>query len=552
MRLQKCGIAAVGFLWLTAACIRADDKLPTDLAAIPGDGIGFIHLRVGEVLEGESMKPVRELIMKAGPAAIKAFNDRFVPAPLTLDRLTLIILKPDNGAPEPPIVVIAGTSKPFDSAKVVSAGFPKAQVQKSGMTTYHVDPENDIGIKVLDDRHILFGPATTVGQYLLAKPAPAGIFAAAIKDAQSKSLTIALNTGMLPGEAIAELPPPLQPLARAQMLHATLQIEKESKFDLHLHYASDAAAKAGEGALQEGVAMAREELKKLKKDAEDKVYPKKPGEVSPYADLPEAAVALVALGAITQLDDYLAKLPVQHRDATLQASITIPQGPFGTVLATAALGTGFALPAVQKVRMAAARSQSSNNLKQIALALHNYHDTYNQFPAAAICDKNGKPLLSWRVAILPYIEQDVLYRQFKLDEPWDSEHNKKLGSVLVKVFTIPGIAPPGQNLCHYRVFYGKGAIFDLRKGTRIADIADGTSNTFMIVEAEEGVPWTKPDELEYDPEKPLPKLGKQYPDVFQAAFADGSVRVLQKKLAEKTIRALITRNGGEVIGNDLR
>src|SRR5207249_2796575 len=77
-------------------------------------------------------------------------------------------------------------------------------------------------------------------------------------------------------------------------------------------------------------------------------------------------------------------------------------------------------------RIAGRRTVSQNNLKQIGLAMHNYHDTYRHFPPQALTDKNGKPLLSWRVAVLPFIEQDNLYRQFKLDEPWDSEHNRKL------------------------------------------------------------------------------------------------------------------------------
>lgn len=548
--IQLTMVTAAALFWLQP--VRADDKLPTDLAAVPGDGIGFVHLRLGGVLDGEAIKPLRDMLLKAGPKALKAFNERFVPAPTSIDRVTLIITKPDNGSDEPPFIIIVGTSKPFDTTKVVSVGFPKAQEQKAGETKFYVDPENDIAVKVLDDRHILLGAPATVGQYLSAKPAPPGPFASAFADAKTKTLTIALNSGLLPGEALAGIPPPLQPLARAKLVQATVDFGTETKIDLRLRYVDAAAAKAGEGAMQEGLAMAREELKKIKKDAESKVFPKKPGELSPYADLPEATVALIALGAITQIDEYLQKLPVKREDTALHASLTIPSGPYGTLMATAALGAGFALPAVQKARMAAARSQSSNNLKQMALAMHNYHDTYNQFPAAAICDKNGKPLLSWRVAILPYIEQDNLYKQFKLDEPWDSEHNKKLAQINVKVYQIPGVNQPGNTLCHYRVFYGKGAMFDLRKGPRINDITDGTSNTLLIVETEEGVPWTKPDELEYDPEKALPKLGKQYPEVFQAAFADGSVRVLQRKISEKTLRALITRNGGEVTGNDFK
>ena len=95
------------------------------------------------------------------------------------------------------------------------------------------------------------------------------------------------------------------------------------------------------------------------------------------------------------------------------------------------------LEAVQKVREAASRAQSQNNLKQFALAMHNYHSTYNHLPPAASFDKNGKPMLSWRVMILPFIEQDALYKQFRLEEPWDSEHNKKLLAKMPEVFASP-------------------------------------------------------------------------------------------------------------------
>jgi hypothetical protein len=190
------------------------------------------------------------------------------------------------------------------------------------------------------------------------------------------------------------------------------------------------------------------------------------------------------------------------------------------------------------------RRASSNNLKQIALALHNYHDVHLHFPPAAICDKDGKPLLSWRVAILPFIEQNALYKQFKLDEPWDSDHNKKLAAVNVKTFTLPGIkAEPG--LTFYRALVGNGAAWDLTKGIRIVEFADGTSNTILVVEAKDGVPWTKPDELTYDPNK-LPEVG-YFKDGFTAVFADGATRWIKKSIDAKVLHALITRAGGEVV-----
>src|SRR5262249_32469673 len=116
--------------------------------------------------------------------------------------------------------------------------------------------------------------------------------------------------------------------------------------------------------------------------------------------------------------------------------------------------------------------------------------------------------------------------------------------------SLPGVSKEGETDTYYRVFYNNGALFDLRKGVKITQILDGTSNTIMVAEASEGVPWSKPDDLEYDPNKPLPKLGKQDPKVFMVAMADGSVRAVSKSITEKTLRAAITRDGGEVLGPD--
>jgi prepilin-type processing-associated H-X9-DG protein len=207
--------------------------------------------------------------------------------------------------------------------------------------------------------------------------------------------------------------------------------------------------------------------------------------------------------------------------------------------------------AVLRIQSAAAVLQSANNLKQIALALHNYHDTNNAFPPAAVCDKKGKPQLSWRVLILPYIEEDRLYKEFKLDEPWDSEHNKKLIARMPKVYAMPGKSKPGDTDTYYRVFVGNGAGFDWLMGGKITGITDGTSNTLMVITAADAVPWTKPDELEFDPDKDMTKLfGKVVNGKAQVAMFDGSVHTLKKLPSRETTNALITKNGGEVIGPD--
>jgi prepilin-type processing-associated H-X9-DG protein len=162
-------------------------------------------------------------------------------------------------------------------------------------------------------------------------------------------------------------------------------------------------------------------------------------------------------------------------------------------------------------------------------------------------DKKGKPLLSWRVAILPFIEQDNLYKEFKLDEPWDSDHNKKLIDKMPKVYALPNkLSKPTET--HYRVLVGGDSMWDWIQGSTITQITDGTSNTWMVVEAEEGVPWTKPDELEFDPKKPLPKFSTKFRGGFHVLYCDGSVRLY--KQVPKQAAAMITKSGGEVVTDE--
>jgi prepilin-type processing-associated H-X9-DG protein len=165
-------------------------------------------------------------------------------------------------------------------------------------------------------------------------------------------------------------------------------------------------------------------------------------------------------------------------------------------------------------------------LKDLGLAFHSYFDTYRQFPPQAVFSKDGKPLLSWRVLVLPYLgkEYKELYGQFHLDEPWDSEHNKKLLAKMPSVYAAPGSKTAQAHETHYRAFVDHGAFFDGKQPTKIGDVRDGLSQTITVVEAEKSVPWTKPEELPFNPDGPLPKLGGLFKGGFNALFADGHVR----------------------------
>ncbi|MCE9525919.1 MAG: DUF1559 domain-containing protein, partial [Planctomycetales bacterium] len=209
-------------------------------------------------------------------------------------------------------------------------------------------------------------------------------------------------------------------------------------------------------------------------------------------------------------------------------------------------------PAVVTARGAASRAQSMNNLKQLMLAMHNYHDVYRHFPSAYGVKKDGTKLLSWRVYLLPFVEQDALYKEFHLDEPWDSEHNKKLISKMPKLFASPNLPDElaKKGMASYVAPVGEKTIWDENKGTFIANITDGTSNTLAILEAdaEHSVIWTKPDDLTIDWKAPLKglelwKSGTKA--IFLAAFCDGSVHAISDKIDPALMKKLLQKDDGE-------
>jgi Protein of unknown function (DUF1559) len=205
------------------------------------------------------------------------------------------------------------------------------------------------------------------------------------------------------------------------------------------------------------------------------------------------------------------------------------------------------------------RKASMHNLRQIGIALHAFHDKERRLPPPALCSPRGKPLLSWRVAILPWLDQADLHKQFRFNEPWDSPHNKALLKKMPAVYAPVGVKTREPYTTFYQAVVGPGAAWELRPdkndpfgaaGLRLSDFTDGLSNTILVVEGWDPVPWTKPADVAYDPKKPLPKLGGLLRNGFNVLTGDANVRFLSNRINEKTLRALITRAGGEPIALD--
>jgi hypothetical protein len=208
------------------------------------------------------------------------------------------------------------------------------------------------------------------------------------------------------------------------------------------------------------------------------------------------------------------------------------------------------LPAVQAAREAARRAQASNHLKQLTLAMQNYHDVYGALPPAVVTDDTGKPLYSGRVLLLPFLEQNGLYSAFDKSKAWDSPANLALAQTNLLIFTDPS-APttriPGQT--DFLFVAGKGTVFEPRPGgARFRDISDGTSNTMFMVEVRNsGIGWAEPADI--DISQPMSLPAGNHPNINLAAFFDGHTQAIAKTASPQLIRDLATCAGGETIGD---
>ncbi|MDW8244124.1 MAG: DUF1559 domain-containing protein, partial [Thermogemmata sp.] len=392
----------------------------------------------------------------------------------------------------------------------------------------------------LDSRTLLFG-GNLKARHRRLKPVPPearGPLHERIQEARTQSPFIfaALQSRQIPDQLLEaldkEIPLVADLIRNTRLVSLTVSLKQPLTAEFSLHAATaDGAARTEKAVAQLRQLVLRaldESLRDMQKS---------------LADRPSLESIHVCLAALAKAID---KGELKTRDTTTQLRLELDAS---SLPVAAAFITG-----VQEIREAAVRTRSTNNLKQIVLALHIYHDAQGRFPPAATVDENGKPLLSWRVLILPFLEQEQLFRRFKLNEPWDSEHNKKLIPLMPKIYALPGTEDQEgkAGMTYYRVFVGNGAAWELGKGFRIGDFTDGAANTWSVVVADQAVPWTKPSELPFDPKKDMSTLLGKVGNVWQAAYVDGSVRNFSKLPKADVIKALITRAGGEVIPDDDR
>jgi prepilin-type processing-associated H-X9-DG protein len=206
-------------------------------------------------------------------------------------------------------------------------------------------------------------------------------------------------------------------------------------------------------------------------------------------------------------------------------------------------------PFIKQAAESREREKASEGLSALLTGMHSYHDAHNRFPTTGSYGPRGQPLLSWRVHLLPHLSQGALYKQFRLNEPWDSEHNKKLIAKMPVVYRPANRKLAAQYKTTYLAPRGEETMFPAKRGVRIQEVLDGTSNTILLIDADDdrAVVWTRPDDLTYDGKQPDKGLSARHGGKIMVGMADGSVQFLPGDIDKKLLHALFTRAGGEEV-----
>jgi hypothetical protein len=545
-----------------------DTELPLDLDLVPREAFGFISVRVADLFAQDRNHTLRRMLFD------RHLGHEFLPflgdvlrqlelQPTDIERATLVVydIKADTGN----AVIIVATRQPYDHDKAplvrtvraaIEGGNPAMAEGPGGagllflgerlfVTTLpanmadlnplrHWDP-----LKVLDEFLARVPQANAAGALRPALDRAASGRYRAIVGLHPPAQWIEDQLEHAPDEPLALLTPLGRPLALIITLESRPASGAPPAADFshitaNLLYPDEEQAETADRALPRVIEWARKVV------SEEAHEPRTANTVFGKL-LSEFEFAFTAARVERQGKEV-------HVQLALKSDVSTNIGE--QLVGIDELGD-------ENFREKAARAQSDNNLRQLAFAMHNFAArNFGELPPVAILRADGKPLLSWRVAILPYIEKSNLYLGFKLDEPWDSEHNKKLLAKMPELFASPrDIEGKQPSTTFYQVFVGpKGeALFETgRQAMYPSDITDGTFETFLIVETKEAVPWTKPDDIPYSSKGPLPKLGGIFPDGFNAAMADGTVRFIKRGVSDKTLRAFITPAGGDMPGDDWR
>ncbi len=538
--------------------------------AVPNDALGVLALRPAELLSQQALQYAKALMLQA-----EKENSRLYPLriPLTeIKTLTVIFLAPEPGIPHSQLLnyaTVIETTKDVD-LKQVAVDFSGGKLSSRDGVHYLQDKINSgARLAILNKREMLHTENEKILRQILdvRKNEQSGRWTEQWKPIEKNSIAALFNLRHLRelvwknqwkvdfNESVwkASLAPVWENtdvitlganVSDKTSLQATLYQQQDGKQILKT---LDAAHILGANLLQQ-----HEQQILLQKQREQLVK------------LPLVKLALQLVNSI--------QFEQMNENVSLTASMSD--------LSVLTESTAIFVPAMIEARQAALRLESMRKLKRLVYAMHLYHDKHHHFPPAVVMGPDGKTPHSWRVALLPYLDENELYKEYRLDEPWDSEHNKKVLEKMPTVFKNPNENRPGY-YTSYLAVVGPNTVFakptrnaagalggefgissgldgeigfnsrpegkqEPFAGVRLRGITDGTSNTIAIVEARREIPWTKPEDIPFNGVK-LPELGGFYAGGFNVALCDGSARFLPNQLDPKTLKYLFLINDGNLV-----
>jgi hypothetical protein len=328
IRTRHWPILAAAFvvgLPLTASA-QSGAALTADIGAVPNDAIMMAHLRVAELWQTEPLRELRDMVARAGPRAFETYTKRFPISPALVERVTMFVLPGPGDRPEvvPPPLVVVALKKAIDQANLVEFVMPGAKPDKVGTYDVFVDERNHVCIYAIDQHTVLVSAPESVKAYLSRAKAAAGPMLEVKNRMMNNHFSLAINVDAVPAREKQQVPPPFQPLVQAKLADLTVKVGQEINIKAGLQYASADAATAAEKSAHDGIEMARQHLRDMKRDAGKPLMEPTTPSPAPLQELPDAAGAYAILALAGYYDELLDKLPLTREGSNLVLQAKLP------------------------------------------------------------------------------------------------------------------------------------------------------------------------------------------------------------------------------------
>lgn len=521
--------------------------IPADeLALIPKDAVLVAYARLGEVWPSHGATFLKR-VQESEPDLWDSMADELGFTYADVDRLLLVYPEMNGNT----IPLFLG-KKPVDKDKItktilkpsasasnldqmgralhgtaVKPTVPEVETKQiNGKTYFRLKQRyTDKSVFFLGDRGVAFGPTASIEAMLQDHGKLEDNPLALQLQREAAQHQMAAIVQLPPGlPTPPDMPPALTGLLQAKKALLTLDLDNRVQLTTRLTFPQAEQAQQHVSAVKNAVVLLQTLAPQVRKHLEQELVenPVPPQHLLRFFG--QSLTALNALAVQAEATDLTVKLTVESDPHTIASALVDLVNSVGS-RASSSFNT---------IGSAAA------NLRQITAALQSYREKHGHYPPAAIYAPDGTPLLSWRVALLPYLGQEELYKKFKLEEPWSSKTNYALLRQMPSVYGT-------YRTTRFRTFTGPGTAHEGKAGPKPADFPNGGSSTFFVVEAAYAVDWTRPENLLLASDKPFPRLSGNQAQGFHALLLDGTIRFFKaEQVSEATGRKLASKTDGPV------